>query len=74
LCLETPTLLIWGDADSALSLQTALGTEAHVYHLTFRRLSGISHWVQQDAREAVNRMLEAWLTGRPVPEYRDVAV
>jgi epoxide hydrolase 4 len=68
--IETPTLLIWGDADSALGIRTALGTEAYVCNLTFRRLPGISHWVQQEAPEAVNDMLEAWLTGRTVPEYR----
>jgi pimeloyl-ACP methyl ester carboxylesterase len=71
--IETPTLMIWGDADVALDIRTALGTEAHVGDLTFRRLTGISHWVQQEAPEAVNAMIEAWLTGRPVPEYREIA-
>lgn len=71
--IETPTLFLWGDADFALSVQTALGTEAYASNLTFRRLDGVSHWVQQEAPEAVNAMLEAWLTGQPVPEYRDLA-
>jgi epoxide hydrolase 4 len=71
--IETPTLMIWGDADLALVFRTALGTEAHLSDLTFRRLEGISHWVQQEAPEAVNAMIEAWLTGRPVPEYREIA-
>jgi len=68
--IETPTLLIWGDGDMALGVQTALGTEAHVRDLTFRRLAGVSHWVQQEAPEQVNAMMEAWLTHLPVPEYR----
>jgi pimeloyl-ACP methyl ester carboxylesterase len=71
--IETPTLFLWGDADFALSVQTALGTEAYASNLTFRRLDGISHWVQQEAPEAVNAMLEAWVTGQPVPEYSDLA-
>ena len=71
--IETPTLFVWGDADFALDVRTALGTEQYVRNLTFRRLDGISHWVQQEAPEAVNAMLEAWLTDRPVPEYKDVA-
>jgi pimeloyl-ACP methyl ester carboxylesterase len=71
--IETPTLFLWGDADFALDVRTALGTEQYVRNLTFRRLDGISHWVQQEAPEAVNAMLEAWLTGQPVPEYKDVA-
>ena len=36
--------------------------------LTVRYLPRVSHWVQQEAPEAVNAMLEAWLTGQPVPE------
>ena len=71
--IETPTLFLWGDADFALSVQTALGTETYASNLTFRRLDGVSHWVQQEAPEAVNAMLEAWLTGQPVPEYRELA-
>lgn len=67
--IETPTLMIWGAADAALGIRTALGTEAHVRDLTFRQLDGISHWVQQEAPEAVNTLLEAWLTGQTVPEY-----
>jgi len=35
-------------------------------------LPGISHWVQQEAPEAVNAMLEAWLTGESVPQYQEV--
>jgi pimeloyl-ACP methyl ester carboxylesterase len=72
--IETPTLMIWGDADTALDIRTALGTEAHVRDLTFRRLPGISHWVQQEAPEAVNAMLAAWLTGTAVPEYSEIAL
>lgn len=69
--IEVPTLMLWGDADVALDIRTALGTEAYVRNLTFRRLEGVSHWVQQEAPESVNAMLEAWLTDRPVPEYRE---
>jgi epoxide hydrolase 4 len=70
--IDVPTLMLWGDADFALDVRTALGTEAYVRNLTFRRLTGISHWVQQEAPEAVNAMLEAWLTGGAVPEYREL--
>ena len=66
--IETPTLLVWGEDDVALGLETTVGTERYVADLTFRRLPGVSHWVQQDAPDAVNAMLEAWLGGRPVPE------
>lgn len=68
--IETPTLMLWGEEDVALTLATTEGTEAFVADLTFRRLPRVSHWVQQDAPEVVNAMLEAWLEGRPVPELR----
>jgi pimeloyl-ACP methyl ester carboxylesterase len=65
--LETPTLMIWGEHDTALGVETTHGTDAYVSDLTLRYLPGVSHWVQQEAPEKVNAMLEAWLTGRAVP-------
>jgi pimeloyl-ACP methyl ester carboxylesterase len=62
--IETPTLLIWGEADSALGKETTVGTERYVKDLTIRYLPGVSHWVQQEAPEAVNEILEGWLGGR----------
>jgi pimeloyl-ACP methyl ester carboxylesterase len=67
--IETPTLMLWGEEDVALSKETTIGTEACVRDLTLRYLPGVSHWVQQEAPESVNAMLEAWLEGRPVPEH-----
>jgi pimeloyl-ACP methyl ester carboxylesterase len=66
--IDTPTLLLWGVEDVALTVETTHGTEAYVSDLTLRYLPGISHWVQQDAPETVNRMLQAWLCGEVVPE------
>ena len=66
--LNTPTLMLWGEEDSALGIETTYGTEELVRDFTLRYLPGVSHWVQQEAPEVVNRMLEAWLTGQPVPE------
>jgi len=71
--IHMPTLLLWGDQDVALTLETTRGTEQYVSDLTFRVLPGVSHWIQQEAPEAVNAMLEAWLTGKRVPEYRELA-
>jgi len=66
--IETPTLMLWGEQDVALTLETTYGTEAFVSDLTLRILPEASHWVQQDAPETVNRMLRAWLEGGAVPE------
>ena len=60
--IETPTLLIWGEADMALDIATIDGTDRYVADLTVRRLPGISHWVQTDDFLAVNAILEEWLT------------
>jgi pimeloyl-ACP methyl ester carboxylesterase len=66
--VEVPTLIVWGKEDAALEASLVPGTERFVPDLTVRYLPGVSHWVQQEAPETVNLMLEAWLTGRPVPE------
>jgi pimeloyl-ACP methyl ester carboxylesterase len=70
--IETPTLLVWGEQDVALTLETTHGTERWVSDLTFRRLPDASHWVQQDDPDAVNRILREWLGGAP-PSPRDQA-
>jgi len=66
--IETPTLMIWGERDVALTKATTYGTEAYVSDLTLRYLPDVSHWVQQDDPDTVGRMLRAWLSGEPVPE------
>jgi len=65
--LETPTLMIWGEKDIALGKELTYGTEDLVTDLTLRYLPGVSHWVQQEAPETVNAMMEAWLKGKEVP-------
>ena len=65
--IDIPTLMIWGEDDFALGRELLRGTGEFVTDLAIRTLPGISHWVQQEAPETVNALLEAWLTGRPVP-------
>jgi len=65
--IEIPTLVIWGEVDAALGKELSYGTENYVSHLTLRYLPNVSHWVQQEAPETVNAMIEAWLLGRGVP-------
>jgi epoxide hydrolase 4 len=65
--IDTPTLMIWGEEDSALGKATTVGTDEYVRSLTLRYLPGVSHWVQQEAPEKVNAMIEAWIKGDPVP-------
>jgi epoxide hydrolase 4 len=65
--IDTPTLMIWGEVDAALGKELTYGTEQYVGNLTLRYLPNVSHWVQQEAPETVNAMIEAWLSDRSVP-------
>ena len=71
--LATPTLMIWGEADTALGKELSEGTDELVNDLTLRYIPRVSHWVQQEAPETVNAMVGAWLTGKPVPEAAQLA-
>jgi epoxide hydrolase 4 len=66
--IEAPTLMVWGEADAALGKELTYGTDRYVGNLTLRYLPRVSHWVQQEAPETVNAMMEAWLLGKAVPE------
>jgi len=66
--IETPTLLLWGEEDIALCKETTYGTDRFVPNLTLHYLPNVSHWVQQEAPEKVNELLEAWLTEERVPD------
>jgi epoxide hydrolase 4 len=63
--VTVPTLMIWGEDDTALNIECTVGTEDYVTDFTLRRLPGVSHWVQQEAPEAVNAILAAWLGDHP---------
>lgn len=62
--IETPTLMIWGEEDVALTKETTYGTEDYVRDLTLHYLPGVSHWVQQEQPERVNAILAAWLAAK----------
>jgi epoxide hydrolase 4 len=66
--IEAPTLMIWGEKDKAFGKELTLGTEDHVRDLTIRYLPNASHWVQEEASDTVNAMLESWLTGVSVSD------
>ncbi|HRI64738.1 MAG TPA: alpha/beta fold hydrolase [Polyangium sp.] len=67
--VDAPTLMIWGASDKALTNANTEGTEKYVRDLTLRMLPNVSHWVQQEAPEKVNAILEAWLTGKEPPRF-----
>lgn len=62
--IETPTLMIWGEADAALSIENTRGYEKLVRDFTLERLPRVSHWVQQEAPDEVNARLSTWLAAK----------
>ena len=65
--IKTPTLMIWGEEDVALSKETTYGTEQYVKTFEIRYLPKVSHWVQQESPEEVNAMMSAFINNEPVP-------
>lgn len=59
--IEVPTLMIWGEQDLALDIALTEGYGPLVRDFTLVRLPDASHWVQQDAPDAVNAAMAAWL-------------
>lgn len=59
--IRVPTLLLWGEQDTALGKEMTAGTQRFVDKLTLRYIPDASHWVQQDAPKTVNALLEEWL-------------
>jgi pimeloyl-ACP methyl ester carboxylesterase len=62
--IDAPTLMIWGEEDSALDIACTEGYEGLVGDFTLQRLPQVSHWVQQEAPERVNAILADWLSAR----------
>ena len=58
---DTPTLMLWGEQDSALGVHLTEGAESFISDLTLRRFPDASHWAQQDAPDAVNAAISEWL-------------
>jgi pimeloyl-ACP methyl ester carboxylesterase len=61
--------VIWGDGDAVLDSSCLEGLDRYVANLTESRLPGVSHWVQEEAPEAVNAIVTAFL-GKTLPPAR----
>ncbi|MBD2180898.1 alpha/beta hydrolase [Planktothrix sp. FACHB-1355] len=59
--LEVPTLMIWGENDTALGKELTYGTEAYVRDFQIKYIPNCSHWVQQDRPEVVNQYMREFL-------------
>lgn len=55
--LEMPTLMIWGEADTALGKELTYGTEQYVRDFRIHYIPDCGHWVQQERPDLVNRYI-----------------
>jgi len=58
---ESPTLIIWGDADPAFENSNLDGVEDYVRDLTIHRMEGVSHAPHHEQPETVNRYMREFL-------------
>ncbi|MDJ0577286.1 MAG: alpha/beta hydrolase [Xenococcaceae cyanobacterium MO_234.B1] len=59
--LQVPTMMIWGENDTALGKELTYDTQEYVKHLQLRYLPNCSHWVQQEQPELVNQYMGDFL-------------
>jgi pimeloyl-ACP methyl ester carboxylesterase len=55
--INVPVLLLWGERDSYLSPRLTDGLSAWVPNLRVVRFPDVSHWIQNDVPERVNRLM-----------------
>jgi len=62
--ITVPTMIIWGEADAYIGEEVLRRSITKVAGpLRVERLPGVSHWVQQEAPDAVNALLLDFLDG-----------
>lgn len=59
--LEVPTLMIWGENDTALGKELTYGTEAYVRDFRIKYIPNCSHWVQQEQPQLVNQYMRDFI-------------
>ncbi len=59
--VRAPTLVIWGDADSALLPSLLDGLDQFVPDLTIKRIANGSHWVIHEQPDLVNETIRAFV-------------
>jgi epoxide hydrolase 4 len=60
--LRLPTLLIWGEKDTALGTELTYGTDKYVEDLRICYIPDCSHWVQQEKPELVIQYMREFLS------------
>jgi pimeloyl-ACP methyl ester carboxylesterase len=66
--VRVPTLVIWGEQDTALLPQNLDGLERYVPELTVRRIPDGTHWVIHEQPELVTRLIREFVDYKSLPE------
>ncbi len=61
--VSAPTLLIWGEQDTALDIAMTYGLEKWVPDIRVERIPDSGHWIQQEKPELVNTLMMEFLGG-----------
>jgi pimeloyl-ACP methyl ester carboxylesterase len=69
--IRVPVLLLWGERDAYATPRLTEGLDAWVADLSVVRFLDVSHWIQNDAPERVNRLIIEFLQNLPAlqPAY-----
>jgi epoxide hydrolase 4 len=59
--LKIPTLMIWGENDSALGKELTYGMQDYVNNLTLKYIPNCSHWVQQEQPQLITQYIYEFL-------------
>jgi pimeloyl-ACP methyl ester carboxylesterase len=59
--VKTPTLVLWGEEDSALLLGNLAGLDDYVENLTVKRIPDASHWVVHEKPDVVNALIRDFI-------------
>ena len=62
LMVRVPTLVIWGEKDTALLTGNLSGLDQYVTKLTVRRIPDATHWVVREKSAEVNRAIREFLS------------
>lgn len=62
LTVRVPTLVIWGEKDTALLTGNLDGVEQYVPNLTVRRVPDASHWIVHEKPDLVNRYIREFIS------------
>lgn len=68
--IHAPVLLLWGERDPFLSVHLTEGLGDWVPNLSVVRFPDVSHWIQNEAPERVNRLLIEFLCAAPEPHLQ----